>query len=71
MVYINDLGNVGFKGRVILYADDTNFLYCDRNAEELPMKKVRIRRSYTTHIRRVHIRKSVYEMYINQILHRI
>ena len=38
MIYINDLGNVGFKGRVILYADDTNFLYCDRNAEEiLPM----------------------------------
>ena len=31
------------------------------------MKKVRIRRSYTTHIRQVHIRKSVYEKYISHI----
>jgi len=35
IIYISDLGNVGFQWRLILYADDTNFLYCDRNAEEL------------------------------------
>jgi len=44
-----------------------NYFFARCWTKQPPMKKVRVRRSYTTHIRRVHIRKRVHETYINHI----